>query len=287
MKVINIGEETKIYQIIENKNKELLNKIVNYEFTELELKLSTTSNFKIIGEFDSENYQIVPIVEPKTYKKSTIDNMFKEQKINQINNSFDVLKEFKEQYGIICRKTNNELNIVDLIEVDQSSINNFASVRLFGKFYDYVIEEYGIYLDYKFKSYYGMLGLYLDLDGNFKNRKYNIDLEEYEDNCVPDVSSMFNVFKNNLKEKVGLKLKVDEKNIIYNDNTCFVYEVEEERIKIKCVPVRKDKVSYQEHLGAVIYKLPKKLKEITFEDYINIIESKISDENKEVFYKTF
>lgn len=286
MQVNEVGEGTKTYQIIENKNKELVDQVVNFQYKDLELKLTTTAKFKVIGSANNEQYEIVPVDASILYSKKLIDKELLEQKINQINTSFDILKEFKAQNGILCRKKPVELKIVDLLEVGGFG-SDLSGVRPFGPFYDYSVSEFGIDLEYKFKSYYSMLSLYIDTDGSFKNRKYNLDLEDYENNCIPDISYVYNHFKDRLKQKLGDIVKVDDKNVIYTDKFCVIYSIEKDKISVQFIPVRKDKVSYQEHPGYDIYKLPKKLKEIRLADYINVIESNLVDETKDVFYKSF
>lgn len=260
------GEGSDTYTIFNNPNTELKKQISNFKCDTNTVEMGWPSRKWTILEKDGDEYKCQSDRDISYFKVSDVEKNRIEYIEEQRNSKFLAFEHFKSCFGIITEYTPNyNLSILDLTDgmsmgriVGMNTNINTMSVEAYFTQYEYEINKYQE-LSLKCGVHGQNMCLYFTPYGDFINRDYNINLENYsQDTISPTV--ILNELKTLIYNEVGEKTLEYSKGIYYTSTHCYVIYTSEKNNEfgIEVIPVRHDGKSYQIHSGYTIYKKPAK-----------------------------
>ncbi len=267
----NIIGDSNNYSIYTNPDEKLRAEIASFNIPTDVITLGwPEKEWKIIGYEEDEvkcqsgrNISYFPKKEIEQALSSNLEEKRnqKYQAYNYFKNAFGIISFFYDEKGYMkLRKIDlqSAFSTLDMVTPGVTNKVNTMSVQFYNNFYEYELSD----IELTYREMGCTLNLYFNSDGDYVNRDYNENLNQYKcEDISPKI--LYESFKNKIL-KIG-KLQ-HCKGKYYTDKYCFIPYFYEERGEFKLgvekVPVRDDKKSYQEYSGQPIYKRPAKTDEV-------------------------
>ena len=288
------GSTYDTYTTFSNPDKKLKKQIADFKIDANKVTMGWPSKVWDIIEYEKDEVKCQNGRNVQFFLKKEVAEALNNELERERNNAYPAFKYFKNCFGVISELFENKkegwgnLKIIDLrncndflgaaIGMKRTTVDTME-VQGYETFYTYQISPYkGLGMEISVGG--RMLNLHFDPAGNFVNRDYNENFNEFECEAIsPTVimeifrKSFYKILKKNTEEPLlygtGGKYFTDEFCIIpySNGHGEFGFEM---------VPLRYDKKSYQHNSGDTIYKKPTKVQFRTLDELYNDLLSRLS-----------
>jgi hypothetical protein len=283
MKKYVIGKlDENIYTFLKNINEELKKQILEFKPSDTRVSLGWPAKVWNIKEWEKHEVRCEEGRNIQYFPVNTVKEALKETQLYELNKKFKAFEHFKNTFGIISQlhKTKDQaslskLNLINGCGLLGGEIDTL-NVQGYEKFEEYSVSTYkGIAIEYR--SYGSMLNLHFDMNGDFVNRDYNLDMHNYvREDISPKV--VLNKFKELILKIKNLKRS---NNIYFNDDFRYkpyytrkdnFYEIE---FGIDAVPAYGQDKYRNDGRGETVYKKPTKYEETSSEQLYEDILAQI------------
>jgi len=213
-----------------------------------------------------KNQNLILANEIKEFVKNS--QLDKNKLLISLNLKFDASKHFKSDFGIFYKKSKNSLQILDLVErhnfFGSGADSNYTRPSVHFNFAEFSITNRNDEMLLNLSIGGKLICLYFDENGNYVNRDYNINLDEFSQ-VVTQPLVILEKFKKILKTKFGNSFEFF-KNIFYTSDYCIIPCVNSDSFGFAIKNNRVGRNDYQNYKGDTIYKKPAKTECKNFED---------------------
>jgi hypothetical protein len=282
------------YSIYANPNKALKQEIIDFvaNYAPTEVTLGWPPKKWEIIEKDGEEYKLQSGRDVKYVSVVEVEETQAENLTTLVNEKFITGQHFHNSFGTLYKYRDGEyaqLSIMDIKEVagltmgikSERPFNN-NDLCVYRTAFEYKINTYHA-LGIEINVHLPMMFLTFTMDGNFKNRNYNENLNSFSNTPV-EPKIMLDDLKKRIRKKIGeAELTKAEKGtnyftrdfafIPYSGVVRGTYE-----FGVHIIPSRRDGKSYQNGSGNTIYKLPTKAVTTSVDSLIDDMMARIPDE---------
>lgn len=284
------------YTIYKNPNEDLKKAIQNFKSDQTHVEMDWPP---VIWKIDSYEGDEVKCSHKKNVKYFSVDEVkeaLEEQHLSELNKAFPPEKYFKECFGVITSLWSDKdyytLKRIDLVASSGllgGEVNNATSVNWYGNHdeFDIQCDEDEIKFEARVEGG-STMNLYFNTDGDFVNRDYNEDLNQFKNKDIhPNLA--LEHFKKLLMLKIKGRLQYCNGRY-YTNKFCYVpfcFKEEDDPNKIEfgveIIPARdKEGMSFKAY-GQPAIKRPKNTEPKTVVDLYNDLLGKLSPKFLEVF----
>ena len=284
-------ELEKGYTCFLNPDKELKDKIANIEYNPnvINIQRGFRTEECIVLEKIEEEYKC-QVNKDIIYLPASEVDKYRVQTNNALRNKLFTTDEyFTKTFGVIHKHFNDGLTILDIKPTEAPNPGPFnngnTNVKFFFSAYEYKLESSKWDdLSISFGKYMRLMNLYFDEDGDFVNRDYNMDIQNFSQNKI-NPSIMLDRLKEECYQLKDIKYSSKTQSY-YTDEYMFTPFREENKVGLYRTPAR-EKGGYQKYIGDTIYKRPTKLVSVSPEDVYNSMVQQLTKEELKLFSENF
>jgi hypothetical protein len=284
------------YSIYKNPNEDLKKAIQNFKSDETTVEMDWPPQIWKIDAYEGDEVKCSYKKNVKYFPIEEVKEALEEQHLSKLNEQFPPEKYFKECFGVITStysdKDSYTLHRLDLVAgagLLGGKIDNATSVNWYGNQDTFEIWSQEDEIKFEARVEGGStMNLYFNTDGDFVNRDYNENLDEFKNKDIhPSIA--LEHFKKMLFLKIKGRLQ-HHNGKFYTNKFCYIpfcYKEEDDPNKIEfgveIIPARdKEGMSFKAY-GQPAIKRPKNTESKTVEDLYTHIVGQLTPKFVEVF----
>lgn len=289
------------YSTYLNPNKELKAEILNFvaNFKPDTIDIGWPSEPWKVGEKDGNEFKCTKGRDVKYVDENLVIEKQKSALKNAINEKYLVGDHFKNAFGVLYSSSDWKFEILNLTNVIDPRNVPEGSLLHGKKLSNLDLNCYESKIEYELDTYevvgliinpcVGMMFLSFTNEGDFYNRNYNENLNDFS-NVPVSVNLIYDRFVNNLKEAINGETIMKNGKSFYTNSFMFTpyFYIDRQEHKFGFSKVRKrDSNTYKNGSGYKIYKKPAKLEEVSFDDMMSDLNKILPSDTKDFLNDDF